>query len=229
MLLWDVLARSSAVLVVACLASAALRGRSASLRHAVWALGIAGALAIAPLSWVLPTWHVPLVPAFIAETSAPVATPVAAAARDLTPVTPAAAVETAPVERPKTRVAAPTAAPITGMPAPAAPSARMAAQPPAAPSLLSRARGRMAGRAWPALLVALWAMGTIVLLLRLALANLRTARAIRRRTTEPAPWLAKARRLARVSGVPRTRFVRSGTIAMPMAAGVLRPTVVLPV
>ena len=50
MLLWDVLARSSAVLVAAALTNAALRGRSAALRHAVWACGLAGALAVAPLS-----------------------------------------------------------------------------------------------------------------------------------------------------------------------------------
>ena len=63
MLLWDVLARSSAVLLAAALANAALRGRSAALRHAIWACGLAGALAVAPLSWVLPTWRVPLLPA----------------------------------------------------------------------------------------------------------------------------------------------------------------------
>ena len=69
MLLWDVLARSSAVLVAAALTNAALRGRSAALRHAVWACGLAGALAVAPLSWILPTWHVPLVPAFATATA----------------------------------------------------------------------------------------------------------------------------------------------------------------
>ena len=63
MLLWDVLARSSAVLLAAALANAALRGRSAALRHTIWACGLAGALAVAPLSWVLPTWRVPLLPA----------------------------------------------------------------------------------------------------------------------------------------------------------------------
>ena len=80
MLLWDVLARSSAVLVVAALTNAALRGRSAALRHAVWACGLAGALAVAPLSWILPTWHVPLLPALAA---APESTAAVAAAADV--------------------------------------------------------------------------------------------------------------------------------------------------
>lgn len=234
MLLWDVLARSSAVLVVACLASTALRGRSASLRHAVWVLGIAGALAIAPLSWVLPTWHVPLVPAFTAPASAVIPAPAvepapAPAARS------AAVASTAIVEAPMRAATVPAPAP----PVDAAPPARAAvATPPApsvapaapaVPSVMSRLGGWLAGIEWPLALAVLWAAGTFVLLVRLGIANLRTARAIRSRTIEPAPWLAKARRLARVSGVPRTRFVRSETITMPMAAGYLRPTVVLPV
>src|SRR5688572_16765169 len=77
MLLWDVLARSSAVLLAAALANAALRGRSAALRHAIWACGLAGALAVAPLPWVLPTWHVPLVPAYLAAPAAVPSTAIA--------------------------------------------------------------------------------------------------------------------------------------------------------
>ena len=80
MLLWDVLARSSAVLVIAALTNAALRGRSAALRHTVWACGLAGALAVAPLSWILPSWHVPLLPAVAA---APESTAAMAAAADV--------------------------------------------------------------------------------------------------------------------------------------------------
>ena len=80
MLLWDVLARSSAVLVAAALINTALRGRFAALRHAVWACGLAGALAVAPLSWVLPSWHVPLLPALAA---APESTAAVAAAADV--------------------------------------------------------------------------------------------------------------------------------------------------
>ena len=228
MLLWDVLARSSAVLVVACLASVALRGRSASLRHAVWVLGIAGALAVAPLSWVLPTWHVPLVPVFgVVDTVTPA--PSFAAAQPAPALREAAAPALdAPLAPPAAAVERVAATPVA-MAAPTPPVASAPAPTVATPSRVSRTIAWFAGIQWPAALAVLWAGGTLVLLLRLGLANLRTARAIRRRTIEPAPWLAKARRLARVSGVPRTRFVRSETITMPMAAGYLRPTVVLPV
>ena len=96
MLLWDVLARSSAVLVAAALTNAALRGRSAALRHAVWACGLAGALAVAPLSWILPTWHVPLVPAFATATATPMPAPLTAIATPNTGAAPADAAPTSP-------------------------------------------------------------------------------------------------------------------------------------
>jgi len=224
MLLWDVLARSSAVLVVAALVNVALRGRSASLRHAVWAFGLAGALAVAPLSWVLPSWHVPLVPAWAAarEAAVPAAPAAPAVPESAHRVMPAAAVDVpeAPPATPAPSAAleAPAAAPTTAA-APAAPTPT--------PGML--ARGWTAVQAsWPLALAGLWALGTLILLGRLALANLATARAIRARASEPAPWLATARELACATGVPDTHFIRSETIAMPMAAGYLRPTVVLP-
>src|SRR5688572_18716424 len=114
MLLWDVLARSSAVLVIAALTNAALRGRSAALRHAVWACGLAGALAVAPLSWILPTWHVPLVPAFATTPE----------------------LEPAPVT-PSTTASMPAPAPLAAIaplvPAPAAPAPEIVLQASAAP------------------------------------------------------------------------------------------------
>ena len=74
----------------------------------------------------------------------------------------------------------------------------------------------------------IWALGTVLLLGRLGVANLVTFRALRSRATTSAPWLARARRLARLSGVPQTHFVRAESITMPMDAGYLRPTVALP-
>jgi beta-lactamase regulating signal transducer with metallopeptidase domain len=81
---------------------------------------------------------------------------------------------------------------------------------------------------WGTLLVGVWTLGTLLLLGRLGIANLVTFRALRTRATTSAPWVATARRLARLSGVPRTHFVRTESITMPMAAGYLRPTVALP-
>ncbi len=231
MLLWDVLARSSAVLVAAALITAALRGRSAALRHAVWACGIAGALAVAPLSWILPTWHVPLVPTFaqaIPESGAPaaaageVALAPAGTAPELTvrdPLPVSARVPSRVADRVADRAPSRLAERV-----PSRPSAPASTSTPGATSGSER-RGRLP---WSALLVGVWAFGTVLLLGRLGLANLATFRALRTSTRTAPPWLATARRLARLSGVPRTRFVRADAITMPMAAGYLRPTVALP-
>ena len=239
MLLWDVLARSSAVLMAAALTNAALRGRSAALRHAVWACGLAGALAVAPLSWVLPTWHVPLVPAFVSRAPEPsaVAAPQspAAAAIPAARLTPAPASE-APAAPPRsaqrrTRALTQPAGPVslaaeTADLAPAVPSAA----PPAGDTVAAApaAANPVARIPWGLTLMGIWALGTLLLLGRIGLANVATFRALRTRTGAPAPWLATARRLAHVSGVPGTHFVRAEAITMPMAAGYLRPTVALP-
>jgi beta-lactamase regulating signal transducer with metallopeptidase domain len=231
MLLWDVLARSSAVLLAAALTTAALRGRSAALRHAVWACGIAGALAVAPLSWVLPTWHVPLVPAFARVTPATVAAPAADAptppvtmARAMSAPTPAvpsaepASAAVATTSEPAPAVAPPPSEPVALPLAPDAPA-------PVVPDLAAATTGRISWGLW---LMGIWALGSVLLFGRLGLANLLTFRALRVRTSTAPPWLATARRLARVSGVPHTHFVRAEAITMPMAAGYLRPTVALP-
>jgi beta-lactamase regulating signal transducer with metallopeptidase domain len=235
MLLWDVLARSSAVLLAAALTNAALRGRSAALRHAVWACGIAGALAVAPLSWVMPTWHVPLMPAFAqaAPTAASTAAPVAPAL-DVAPTAPMAA-RPMPASTPRPHSADPEPAA-----AAAAREADVAAEAPASAAIapiadadagaavIHLAAAPTTGFAWGFWLMGLWALGSAMLLGRLGLANLVTFRALRSGTGATAPWLATARRLAHVSGVPHTQFVRVEAITMPMAAGYLRPTVALP-
>jgi len=232
MLLWDVLARSSAVLMAAALINAALRDRSAAVRHAVWACGLAGALAVAPLSWVLPTWHVPLVPAFVTSTSEP-----AVVSQALTPTPESSAVPSGPTRLPSmpalretpTATVAPTPGPSDPTNAVRAvsqadlssPSVTPAAAPPATASAV-------AGVSWGVWLMGIWALGTALLLGRITIANLATFRALTSGISTTAPWLPAARRLARLSGVPDTHFVRAESITMPMAAGYLRPTVALP-
>lgn len=54
----DTSLRLSVVLAIALVASAALRDRAASLRHALLAGGLLLAAFVAPLSWILPAWHV---------------------------------------------------------------------------------------------------------------------------------------------------------------------------
>jgi beta-lactamase regulating signal transducer with metallopeptidase domain len=252
MLLWDVLARSSAILVIAALMNAALRGRSAALRHAVWACGLAGALAVAPLSWILPSWHVPLLPALA---PAPESTASVAAAADvvLEPAStvpelasrvttrvlargPSRVAERVPsriAERVPTRIGArlASAGVLDAADDGRQPDGTSGTAPGTTPASAAGTtpRSQPAARLpWGALIVGVWALGTLLLLGRLGIANLVTFRALRTRATTSAPWVATARRLARLSGVPRTHFVRAESITMPMAAGYLRPTVALP-
>ena len=232
MLLWDVLARSSAVLLMTAAASAALRGHSAALRHAVWACGLAGALAVAPLSWILPTWHVPLL-TVEAEPLGAAAAPAPATLAAVTAAPPLAAVDAAPMRVAHRSGDAPTEAPpaiaaVVGasaapVPAPDVREPRVAAGPAASPAWLPAIDVRVA-------FASVWAAGTLLLLLRLLVANVRTARVLRGApaAAASAPWLPTARRLAFRTGVPYTRFVRAETITMPMAAGYVRPTVALP-
>jgi beta-lactamase regulating signal transducer with metallopeptidase domain len=228
--------------------NAALRGRSAALRHTVWACGLAGALAVAPLSWILPTWHVPLLPALSA---APESTAAVAAAADvvLEPASTAPELASRTASRVLSRVPSRVAERVPSRIAERVPSrvrARLAsaglldstddggkpdgnpgAPPAATPGTTSRNQPGVE-LPWGTLLVGVWTLGTLLLLGRLGIANLVTFRALRTRATTSAPWVATARRLARLSGVPRTHFVRAESITMPMAAGYLRPTVALP-
>lgn len=229
MLLWDVLARSSAVLLAAALTNAALRGHSAALRHAIWACGLAGALAVAPLSWVLPTWHVPLVPALA---------PAADAARPSMPLTTsesAPAPSSAPASAPAARIRAAAATPDLAAPPAVAPvqaqaraQAQAETQARVAADVQAPRPWAAAGTSWGVWLMGIWAIGSLLLAGRLAWANLLTFRALRTPAGSTPPWLATAHRLARLSGVPHTHFVRAESITMPMAAGYLRPTVALP-
>ena len=76
-LLLDVMIKGTLVLLATCAAAFALRGGSAATRHAIWTVGMAGALALPLLSKLLPAWSVDLLPAQAVSgpaTAAPAAT-----------------------------------------------------------------------------------------------------------------------------------------------------------
>jgi TonB family protein len=70
MMAFDIGLRASLVMLAALAASAALRGRSAALRHWVLAAGIFSAAAVAPLGTALPAWDFPIQPARTIDTPA---------------------------------------------------------------------------------------------------------------------------------------------------------------
>jgi TonB family protein len=80
-LLADLTVRSSLLVFVGLAANVALRHRSAALRHAVLATAMLAAVAVVPLSLLLPSWDLP---ALRTESSAPSAVAVDATATTLT-------------------------------------------------------------------------------------------------------------------------------------------------
>src|SRR5262245_16148518 len=102
-------AKATGVLAGAAMMALALRKRAAAARHLIWALGLAGALAVLPLALALPRWRVPVLesPNRSASAAAPAPDPVAVTAERLEtvesvirpsrPMPPA--IESSPVER----------------------------------------------------------------------------------------------------------------------------------
>ena len=82
---------------------------------------------------------------------------------------------------------------------------------------------------WPAVIACLWIAGAVLILARLAL-GIAAVQWMSRRTRPAidAPWLPLAREIAAQLGLTRVTFRRSEQSAMPMAWGVLRPTVLMP-
>jgi HEAT repeat protein/beta-lactamase regulating signal transducer with metallopeptidase domain len=199
---FDAVVKASVVLALTAIAAGLLRRASASARHAVWTLGLGGALLVPVLTTALPRWELPIVrvPAdaslrLTSEATTPIAGPEA-------PALPAMA---RTIEH---RVAAADAG---------------AAPPRSAAGL--RIQLNVA-----TLLFAVWAIGAALILGRMLL-GLLAVQWMSRRTPEvtDAPWLSMARALARNVGVSaRVRFLRSGAAAMPMAWGILRPSVLMP-
>ena len=215
----DVLVKSTLVLGVAALFGVASRGRAtASVRHAIWVAALAGAI-LGPLlgAW-LPAIRVPLLPAELRalplhDTTGHVASPAGGTfGRDFAARWPGVREAPASAAHP----AAPTA--LREAPAVATPSDSRA--------LARQVRDAVASSS----LAVIWAVGAILVLIRLVASRMAVGRLTRSRVPGRKPWLGLARRLARMMRVPRRlRFLRSDRVSMPLACGVWRPAVVLPV
>jgi TonB family protein len=96
MIAFDLGIRATIVVLVALAASAALRQRSASLRHWLLAAGILSALAVAPLGIALPAWNLPLQSAGPEAADAILSTETQVAAAQPNPATPARPLPAAP-------------------------------------------------------------------------------------------------------------------------------------
>ena len=205
----DAIIKVTVLLAGAAAASLVLRRASAALRHLVWTLALGGALAIPVLSVALPKWQLPVIT--IASTTSDSATP--------------AALEPALVDAP----------------APPLPSRSLAKRPSTVHVLETPGSGTTAATdtsavawlrriTWPQALLALWAAGAVLVLARLAV-GLAAVMWLSRRTQviTDAAWLPMATDLAASLNVgARLRFLRSRSASMPIAAGIFRPSIIMP-
>jgi beta-lactamase regulating signal transducer with metallopeptidase domain len=200
----DAVAKATVILAAAAAASFLFRRASAAFRHLVWTLALCGVLALPLFSAALPKWHVPLV------TVAP-----AQAVMVMDEAAPPS-VHAPPPRRTHAEPAAPVAAapPADTQPSPA----------PRSPASLASAL------TWPQALLAIWFFGVVTVVARLAV-GLAAVYWLSRRTQviTDAAWLPLARTLAAEMGVsPRLRFLRSTRASMPVAAGIFRPSIIMP-
>ena len=202
----DAAAKVSLILAVAAAGAFALRRASAASRHLLWTLALCSALALPILTLVLPRWELPLV-------------------------------ELARTDGPAVQLAEPAAVAPSGKvprlepPRPADTIAQSSSRADAVESSSSAATtSPLDGFTWPRILLAVWLLGAAMVLAR-TIAGLAAVSWLSRRTQEitDAPWLPMARSIAKDMGVGRgLRFLRSGRATMPVAAGLFRPSVIMP-
>ena len=212
----DTVLKVTLVFAAAGIATMALRHASAAVRHHVWLLAVVSALALPVLSAALPRWQLPLVE---------VTAPHAAAAAWVVPSDVPGVEPTMPVPPLGRRAASQAHDSLERQPAPAAPSE--ASRTPAPSAAMTSSGPRMSWSMW---LIAIWAAGISIVLARLLL-GIAAVHLMSRRTARivDAPWLPLAVELANELGVARRlTFVESRTASMPMAWGILRPSVLMP-
>ncbi|MEN8376213.1 MAG: M56 family metallopeptidase [Gemmatimonadota bacterium] len=225
----DIAVKAMLILGGAALVTAALRGASAATRHLAWTLALVAVAALPLMKLGLPTWSPPgsgLLPVAGAAAAGEIAAD-GAFAGDLAgeraaPSTTIAVVdEASPVALDGSAEGAMTA--LHGPAAGSRPARESSARPDPA------AAAAAAGLPWSSLLLALGVSGVLLAVGR-AVAGVRSVRLAeaRCRRLPSGPVRAEATRLTREAGIPAPRLLQSPDDLMPMAWGVLRPTIALP-
>src|SRR3954463_4940100 len=217
--LLDAALKGALLVAIAAAAAYALRKRSAASRHAVWTASVIGPLAIPALMLMLPAWKIPLLPAapwMPTETSALSSASISAAADEG-----AARVVASPIADVEKQAAAST--PSTPSSGSASSGARNSGSPTDAATTSDRPHAL-------AIVAAIWFVGALVVLLRLAIGTWRVNQLAREGSrVEDGTWLSLTQRLANRLGVtrPLTRL-RGQRLAVPVTWGIVYPAVLLP-
>ena len=227
-ILIDATLKGAILVLIAAAAAHLLRNRSAASRHAAWTAAVVGHLAIPALVLLLPAWQMPFLPAaswMQAEAAAP-----------LTPAS-SANVTTPTVEAAKPAISGGPAG--AGIPNPSAADAAAnkngatstdGKTSSLAPVLESTTASATAGQRIIPMVAAIWMVGALLVLLRLAFGTWRVGQLARDGSrVEDGVWLSLTQRLANRLGVTRPLILLRGErLAVPVTWGIVYPAVLLP-
>jgi HEAT repeat protein/beta-lactamase regulating signal transducer with metallopeptidase domain len=217
--------KGTAVLVLAALLVLALRRASAAHRHLVWACALAAIAVLPALLAALPAWSVrtpALVPSWLASGFDASSPALESRTGVIPPAGDAAGARATPAPGPQGQPAVAPAAPPTSSPAtPGRATAAAGGRVDARPSRLS----------WPALALALWAIGAFLVLATFVAGHLVLWLMLRRaRPVRDGEWHALATEAADHLGLTLPfALVRGEGIPVPVACGFIHPRVLLPV
>lgn len=206
----------------------ALRQASAATRHAFWSMALAGLLLLPVFALILPAWRVSLLPSL--SPARPVhgfaATPSAWAVAPVAPVVPV------PVPEPAEAPAAPVVVLQKGTNAHVVvvPDASVAVRM-QTPAALMPGREAAVVPAWLTWLLLVWGAGSVLLLARIVVAQVRVAALVRRAVPVREPeWLEQMALAMHRLGMDRpVRLLWTPEQMVPMAVGCFRPAVLIPV
>ncbi|MDP9203731.1 MAG: M56 family metallopeptidase [Gemmatimonadota bacterium] len=206
-ILIDAALKGAILVAIAAAAAYLLRNRSAASRHAAWTAAVIGHLAIPALVLLLPAWKMPVLPAaaWMRAESAPTRVAVNSLPPDANTTVPAGKAVNAPV-----------------------PAGKSNADKATAPQPTSTAA--MAQRGFIPIIVAIWLLGALLVLLRLAFGTWRVGQLARDGArVEDGVWLSLTQRLANKLGVTRPLILLRGErLAVPVTWGIVYPAVLLP-
>lgn len=201
----EVILKSTLLVAAVAIATFALRGATASLRHLLWSFTLVAMLAIPGLMLVLPRWQMGLIPGRFSGVPAAVGNPAEAAGGELDALSPGI-IPLSPLP------------PLTSLPPMPAVRPDLTSGPSSSPRSLIDS------------LTLLWLGGLIAGLITIG-GGLLTLRRISRQAMplESEDWSALLAEIALGLGITReVRLLASDSAAMPSTWGVLRPVVLLP-
>lgn len=220
----DASLKGAFLVAVAAAAAYLLRKRSAASRHAVWTAAVIGHLAIPALVLILPAWKIPVLPAAPwLEQTATVTVPASATSTRIADASPTSKTSgsVAPATEAQTAASTQATEPDANPGVTPTPTTVIPTQTTAAVS---------SGVSKVATFAAIWFIGAVLVLLRLAVGTWKVGQLARDGArVEDGMWLSLTQRLANRLGVSRPlTLLRGERLAVPVTWGIVYPAVLLP-